>query len=66
MAVCFNDQKDEENFVRRTRNGPTRILREFEQQPEGKAMFKSKVISHELEKMKEIIFTIVQMMTAYL
>ena len=41
------------------------FLCQFEQQPEGKTLFKSK-FSHELGEMKENIFTIVQMMTAYL
>ena len=65
MASCFNDLKDEESFVRRTRKLSARFLCQFEQQPEGKALFKSK-FSHELGEMKENIFTIVQMMTAYL
>ena len=65
MTACFNDMKDEESLVRRTRKLSARFLRQFEQQPEGKALFKSK-FSHELGEMKENIFTIVQMMTAYL
>ena len=65
MAACFNDMKDEESLARRTRKLSVRFLRQFEQQPEGKALFKSK-FSHELGEMKENIFTIVQMMTAYL
>ena len=65
MTACFNDMKDEESLVRRTRKLSARFLRQFEQQPEGKALFKSK-FSHELGEMKENIFTIVQTMTAYL
>ena len=65
MTACFNDMKDEESLVRRTRKFSARFLRQFEQQPEGKALFKSK-FSHELGEMKENIFTIVQTMTAYL
>ena len=49
MAACFNDMKDEESFVRRTRK--TRFLCQFEQQPQGKALFKSK-FSHELGEIK--------------
>ena len=38
-ARCFNDLKDEENFVYEQENGPTRIFHEFdEQQLEGKAI----------------------------
>ena len=65
MAACFNELKDEESFVRRTRKLSAQFLRQFEQQPEGKALFKSK-FSHELGEMKENIFTIVQTVTAYL
>ena len=65
MASCFNDLKDEESFVRRTRKLSARFLCQFEQQLEGKALFKSK-FSHELGERKENIFTITQMMTAYL
>ena len=65
MAACFNDLKDEKSFVRRTKKLSVLFLRQFEQQPEGKALFKSK-FSHELGEMKENIFTIVQTTTAYL
>ena len=65
MAACFNDLKDEESFVRWKRKLSARFLCQFEQQPEGKTLFKSK-FSHELGEMKENIFTIVQTMTAYL
>ena len=51
MTACFNDMKDEESLVRRTRKLSARFLRQFEQQPEGKALFKSK-FSHELGEMK--------------
>jgi len=57
--------KAEESFVRRTRKLSAWCLRQFEQQPEGKALFKSN-FSHELGEMKENSFTIVQTMTAYL
>ena len=49
MAACFNDMKDEESFVRWTRKLSMQF---FEQQPEGKVVFKSK-FSHELGEMKE-------------
>ena len=65
MAACFNDLKDKESFVRGTRRLSARFFRQFAQQPEGKALFKSK-FSHELGEMKENSFTIVQTMTAYL
>ena len=52
MAACFNDLKDEESFVRWTRKLSMQFFRHFEQQPEGKAVFKSK-FSHELGEMKE-------------
>ena len=65
MAACFKDLKDEESFVRRTRKLSARFLRQFEQQPEGKALLKSK-FSHKLGEMKQNIFTIVQTVTAYL
>ena len=65
MATCFNDMKDEESFVRRTRKLSAQCLRQFEQQPEGKALFESN-LSRELGEMKENSFTIVQTMTAYL
>ena len=51
MATCFNDMKDEESFVRRTRKLSARCLHQFEQQPEGKALFKSN-FSHELGEKK--------------
>ena len=51
MTACFNDMKDEESLVRRTRKLSARFLCQFEQQPEGKALFKSK-FSHELGEMK--------------
>ena len=51
MAACFNDMKDEESFVGRTRKISTRFLCQFDQQPEGKALFNSK-FSHELGEMK--------------
>ena len=57
MATCFSDMKDEESSVRRTRKLSARCLHQFEQQPEGKALFKSN-FSHELGEMKEIIFTL--------
>ena len=60
MAACFctvNNLKDEESFVRRTGKLSARFLCQFKQQPEEKALFKSK-FSHELGEMKEIIFTI--------
>ena len=56
MAACFNDLKDEESSVRRTRKLCARFLRQLEQQPEGKALFKSK-FSLKLGEMKENIFT---------
>ena len=31
MAACFNDMKDEESLVRRTRKLSARFLRQFEQ-----------------------------------
>ena len=65
MAACFNYLKDKESFARRTRRLSARFFHQFEQQPEGKALFKSK-FSHELGEMKENSFTIVQTMTAYL
>ena len=65
MATCFNDMKGEESFFRRTRKLSAQCLRQFEQQPEGKALFKSN-LSRELGEMKENSFTIVQTMTAYL
>lgn len=49
----FNDLKDKESV----------LFCVYEQQPEGKAMFKSK-FCHELGEMKEIIFPKVQLMTA--
>ena len=51
MAACFNDMKHEESFVRWTRKLSMRFLCQFEQQPEGKALFKSK-FSYELGEMK--------------
>ena len=57
MATCFSDMKDEESSVRRTRKLSARCLHQFEQQPEGKALFKSN-FSHELGEMKENSFTI--------
>ena len=63
-AACFNDMKHEESFVRGTRKLSMRFLCQFEQQPEGKALFKSK-FSHELGEMKKNIFKPVQTMTAY-
>ena len=65
MATCFSDMKDEESSVRRTRKLSAWCLHQFEQQPEGKALFKSN-FSHELGEMKENSFTIMQMMTTYL
>ena len=64
MAACFNDLKDEESFVRQTKRLIAQFFRQFEQQPEGKALFKSKF--SELGEMKENSFPIVQTMTAYL
>ena len=69
-STCFKNngclfQWSEESFVRWKRKLSARFLCQFEQQPEGKTLFKSK-FSHELGEMKENIFTIVQMMTAYL
>ena len=53
MAACFNDMKHEESFVRRTRKLSMRFLCQFEQQPEGKALFKSK-FSYELGEINKI------------
>ena len=42
MAACFNVLEDEESFVRWTRKLSMQYFLRFEQQPEGKAVFKSK------------------------
>ena len=55
--LFLQDLKNEESFVRWTGKLLARFLHQFEQQPEEKALFKSKV-SHELGEMKEIIFTL--------
>ena len=55
--------KDEESFVRQTRKPSAEFCHYFEQQPEGKAMLKSK-FCHEFKEMKENNFTIVQLMIA--
>ena len=46
MAAYFYNLKDEESFVRRTGKRSMRFLRQFEQQPHEKALFKSKLFSH--------------------
>ena len=63
MSACFNSAKDEESFVRRTRKLSVEFCHNFEQQPEGKAMLKSK-FCREFQEMNENNFTIVQLMTA--
>ena len=57
FAIHFNNLKNEESFVRRSGKLSARFLRQFEQQPEEKALFKSK-FSHEFGEMKEIILTV--------
>ena len=59
MSACFNSVKDEECFVRRTRKPSAEFCHNFEQQPEGKAMLKSK-FCRQFKEMKENNFTIVQ------
>ena len=51
MAACFSDLKDEESFVIWTRKLSMQFFHHFEQQREGKAVFKSK-FSHELQEVK--------------
>ena len=63
MSPCFNSVKDEESFVRQTRKPSAEFCHYFEQQPEGKAMLKSK-FCREFKEMKENNFTIVQLMIA--
>lgn len=39
--ACFKNLKDEERFENQTRKLSTEFFHSFDQQPEGKAMFKS-------------------------
>lgn len=55
MSACFNDLKEDESFERWTRKLSAEFCHNFEQ-PEGKAMFKSKFCC-ESKEMKENNFT---------
>ena len=65
MSACFKNRKDEGRLFWKTNKKTFHriIFHNFDQQPEGKAMFKSK-FCHEFKEMKENNFTIVHFMTA--
>ena len=63
LIVSKIGKMKEDYFERRTRKLSIEFFHNFDEQPEGKATFKSK-ICHEFKEMKENNFTIVHFMTA--